>query len=108
MIQHDQLRLQTWRLKILQEARSTGNVARTCRRYGISRKTFSRWLSRYNAEDVAGLRDRPCGPHHSPRATHPEIVQKILYWQLTSQSSRISGAAEWGRADPVTRFDPAS
>jgi transposase-like protein len=27
-------------------------VARTCRRYGISRKTFYLWRSRYNAEDV--------------------------------------------------------
>jgi hypothetical protein len=52
MIPHDQLRLQNWRLKVLQEAHSSGNVARTCRRYGISRKTFYLWRSRYNAEDV--------------------------------------------------------
>jgi transposase-like protein len=79
MPQHEQLRLQNWRLKILQEARSTGNVARTCRHYGISRKTFYKWLHRYQAENVTGLRDRPFGPHHSPRATHSEIVQKILH-----------------------------
>ncbi len=79
MTQHEQLRLQNWRLKILREASATGNVARTCRRNGISRKTFYKWRNRYTAEDITGLRDRPCGPHHSPRATHPEIVHKILY-----------------------------
>ncbi len=26
-----------------------------------------------------GLRDRSMGPHHSPQATHPDIVEKILY-----------------------------
>jgi len=79
MTEHQQLRLQNWRLKVLQEAEATGNVSRTCRRYGISREIFYRWRRRYQAQGMAGLRDRSCAPHHSPKATPPEIVEKILY-----------------------------
>ena len=46
------------------------NVSELCRRFGVSRKTGDKWLSRYAAEGTAGLVDqsrRPevswaCGP----------------------------------------------
>ncbi len=79
MTEHQQHRLQRWRLKVLEEADSLGNVAKTCRRYGISRELFYRWRRRYQAEGLAGLRDRSQAPHHCPRATPSEIVEKILY-----------------------------
>src|SRR4028119_231296 len=79
MTQHEQLRLQNWRLKLLQEAQTTGNVAQTCRRYGISRKTFYKWRNRYQQQGLAELRDRSHCPHHPPKATHSEIVERILY-----------------------------
>lgn len=66
-------------MKVLEEATARGNVAKTCRHYGISREIFYQWRRRYQADDVAGLRDRPQGPHHCPRATPTEIVEKILY-----------------------------
>jgi transposase-like protein len=45
------------RLAIIRHAREvTGNVARTCRYYGISRQAFYTWLRRYEAEGPAGLR----------------------------------------------------
>ena len=47
------------RLAIIRHAEEvTGSVALTCRYYGISRTVFYRWLRRYQAEGVAGLRDR--------------------------------------------------
>ena len=79
MTEHQQQRLQKRRLQVLQEAASCGNVAKTCRRYGISRELFYRWRRRYQAQGLAGLRDQHHAPHHCPRATHPDIVQKILY-----------------------------
>src|SRR4028119_1629350 len=78
--EHEQLRLQHWRLKIIQEATSKPrNIAPVCRKYHISRQTFYKWHDRYLAKGIAGLRDQPQGPHHCPRATHPDIVEKILY-----------------------------
>lgn len=80
MTKHQQFRLQHWRLKIIQEATAKPrNISPVCRRYHISRQTFYKWHKRYQAHGEAGLRDFPQGPHYSPRATHPDIVDKILY-----------------------------
>ncbi|SNY04260.1 Transposase [Paractinoplanes atraurantiacus] len=62
-----------------QKQEVTGNVARTCRYYGISRPTFYKWQRRYQDEGLAGLRDRSSAPHHCPNATHADIVHKIVY-----------------------------
>ncbi len=43
-----------------------GNVAWTCRHFGISRKTFYKWRQRYHEHGDAGLADRARAPHHSP------------------------------------------
>ena len=55
------------------------NVARTCRHFGISRKTFYKWKGRFDAERGGRLCNRPRAPHRSPRSTPPEVVSKILY-----------------------------
>jgi transposase len=57
----------------------SGNIAATCRCYGISRQAYYGWLKRYEAEGVDGLRDRSSAPHYSPNATHAEVVEKILW-----------------------------
>jgi transposase InsO family protein len=68
------------RLAIIRHAQEvTGNVALTCRYYGISRQVFYRWLRRYQAEGVAGLRDRSKRPLHCPHETSSEVVGKIIY-----------------------------
>ena len=79
MTSTDQRRLTNWRLKVLQAATSAGNVAYTCRHFGISRKTFYKWRGRYHQHGDVGLADRARAPHHSPRATPTEVVSKILY-----------------------------
>ncbi|WP_285620602.1 IS481 family transposase [Actinoallomurus iriomotensis] len=67
-------------LAVLRHAEEvTGNVALTCRYYGISRTCFYRWLRRYQDEGIDGLRDRSSRPHHSPNATQADIVNKIVY-----------------------------
>ena len=53
-------------------------MARTCRHFGISRKTFYKWRQRHDEHGDAGLADRARAPHHSPRATPRQVVGKIL------------------------------
>jgi len=57
----------------------TRNVQAVCRKFGISRKTFYKWLKRYQTEngDTKALVDRSRRPHHFPRAT-PESAIQIL------------------------------
>ncbi|MDX2565190.1 leucine zipper domain-containing protein [Streptomyces sp. TX20-6-3] len=62
------------RLAVLRHAEEvTGNVALTCRYYGISRTCFYKWLRRYRDEGLEGLRDRssrqasPLPPRHRSR-----------------------------------------
>ena len=74
MTKSEQRRLTNWRLKLLQAAVSAGNVARTCRHFGISRKTFYKWRQRYHEHGDTGLADRARAPHRSPRATPAEVV----------------------------------
>ena len=68
------------RLAILRHAEEiTGNVARTCRYYGISRQVFYKWRRRSDADGLDGLWDRSHRPHLSPNATRTEVVGKIIY-----------------------------
>ncbi len=68
------------RLGVLRHAEEvTGNVAKTCRYFGISRPTFYKWRNRYEEHGDDGLRDRSSQPHHSPNETKAEIVGKIVY-----------------------------
>ena len=57
----------------------SGDVAATCRYYGISRQCSYGWLRRYQADGVEGLKDRSSRPHVSPKATQAEVVEKILW-----------------------------
>jgi transposase InsO family protein len=68
------------RLAVLRHVEEvSGNVAATCRYYGISRNCYYKWLRRYEAEGLAGLRDRSSKPHYSPRATRAEVIEKIIW-----------------------------
>jgi putative transposase len=47
--------------------------------YGISRKTGYKWLERFKADGIDGLRDHSRRPHTSPQATDPELVETLLH-----------------------------
>src|SRR4051812_10359731 len=79
MTKSEQVRVTAWRRKILQQAADDGNVARVCRRFGISRKSFYKWKRRHAEHGDIGLCDRPRTPQHSPRAIAGDVVSKILY-----------------------------
>src|SRR3990172_1770501 len=78
MTQQD--RVAARRLAMIRHAEEvSGNVAKTCRYYGVSRPTFYKWVRRYQELGVEGLRDRSRRPHTSPNATKGEVVGKIVY-----------------------------
>ncbi|GMV23179.1 MAG: IS481 family transposase [Acidimicrobiia bacterium] len=80
MTKTEQMRLTAWRHRLLRHAETApGTVAQTCRHFGVSRKTFYKWRRRLAEHGDGGLADRPRVPRHSPRATQPGVVTKILY-----------------------------
>ena len=80
MTKAEQARLLAWRQKIFQDAsKGTRRVSDTCRRFGISRKTFYKWKQRYDAEGPMGLCERHRRPLRSPRAFTHDVISKVLY-----------------------------
>ena len=53
-------------------------VATAAEAQGISRATGHKWVRRFRTEGAAGLADRSCRPHCSPRATPAAEVERIL------------------------------
>jgi putative transposase len=63
--------------------RKTGNVALTCRHFGISRQTFYRWRRRYDPLDLATLEGRSHRPHHRRQPTWSfHLAEKVLRLRL--------------------------
>lgn len=54
------------------------NVSELCRRFGISRKTGYKWMTRYQAEGAAGLADRSRRPTTMPRLTDAAQTAQVL------------------------------
>ena len=80
MNEREQQRKIKQRLATLRHAAEvTGNVAQTCRYFGISRPTFYKWLRQYEEFGEEGLRDRSSRPKHCPHETTSEVVGKIMY-----------------------------
>jgi len=68
------------RLAVLRHAEEvSGNVAATCRYYGISRPTFYNWRRRFEEKGLPGLRERSRRPHSCPNATSADVVGKIIH-----------------------------
>ena len=80
MDDREQQRKVKHRLGVIRHAQEvTGNVAATCRYYGISRQCFYKWLRRYEELGEEGLRDGSSAPLNCPNATKPEVVTRIVY-----------------------------
>lgn len=52
--------------------------AAICRRFGVSRRIGYKWLDRYRAEGVEGLRDRSRAPHRHPQAVPAAQLERCL------------------------------
>jgi transposase InsO family protein len=54
------------------------NMSALCQRFGISRTTGYKWLTRFAAEGREGLLDRSRRPHTSPGQTDARIEQRVV------------------------------
>ena len=65
------------------------NVARECRRAGISRSKGYKWIKRHKELGLEGLKDRSRRPHSSPKRTPPAIEAEVM--KLRDESNNAWG-----------------
>ena len=67
------------RLAWMMVYKETKSAVSVCQKFGISRKTFYKWLKRYQQSngDSSSLTDRSRRPHHFPRATPKENIELL-------------------------------
>jgi transposase InsO family protein len=67
------------RLRFLMEwQKQEFGLAELCRQYEITRQTGYKWLNRYEAEGLEGLRDRSRAPHEHPNEIEEAVEQQVL------------------------------
>jgi transposase-like protein len=95
MDEREQQRRIKHRLAVLRHAEEvSGNVAATCRYYGISRPTFYKWLRQLEEFGDVGLRDRSSRPRTCPHQTDADASARVLArWGLSTY---------WGMCAPCS------
>lgn len=63
---------------VLDVEKAEMSVAELCRRYGVSRKTGYKWIRRYRAEGLDGIRERSSRPHTCPHKTNQDWETRII------------------------------
>jgi transposase InsO family protein len=63
---------------VLLSNHSSANISQLTKRFGISRTTAYKWISRYRSNGYSGLSDKSRRPHHSPTRTTIVMEQAIL------------------------------
>ena len=66
------------RLAVLEHAQRTGNVAETCRVFGISRTRYYSWKKRADAYGLAALMPKDRRAPKMPQATPTHVVERLL------------------------------
>jgi hypothetical protein len=87
----------------------SGNVAATCRYYGISRQCYYGWLCRYEADGLEGLKDRSRPGHQlqvDVKFTEPlgQTGRRKKYYQFTAidDCTRLRVLRAYPRCDQKT------
>jgi transposase-like protein len=74
-------------------------VRRVAAEAGVSERTVRTWRARYGREGQAGLQDRSCRPHRSPRATAAAVVAQVVALRRQGWTgARIAPAVALSRA----------
>jgi putative transposase len=60
------------------EENRSESFSSVCRRFGVSRRVGYKWVDRYEAEGVDGLKDKPRAPHQCPHRTPTEVRDTII------------------------------
>jgi transposase InsO family protein len=71
------------KLRILKHANETGDVAKTCRYFGIGRASFYRWKTVLLKHGEAALARQKPIPKNPKNRTPPEIAEKVLHLRQT-------------------------
>ena len=71
------------RRRVFDHAKQTGNVAKTCRYFGIGRASFYRWRQEYLKRGEPGLVPKKPGPKSHPKRTPDAVVEKVLHLRQT-------------------------
>jgi transposase InsO family protein len=58
-------------------------LRRAAERFQVAVTTARRWAERYRLHGPAGMTDRSCRPHHSPRRTPPRIERRVIKVRLS-------------------------
>ena len=61
------------------------NITELSQKYGISRPTVYKWITRYNKLGLAGLNDHNRAPHHRPNKTPQNILNLIVNEKLKNR-----------------------
>lgn len=71
------------KLKVLNYAKESGNISKTCRYFGICRETFYTWKRTFEAHgEEALVNNKPCPENHKLRTPRP-IEEKIIHLRTT-------------------------
>lgn len=77
----------TWKVTCVMEERfrlieayerEEAGLAELCRRFGVSRKTGYKWLTRYEEAGMEGLQDLSRAPHQHPNQVTREVEERVL------------------------------
>jgi len=67
------------KLKVLNYAKSNGNISKTCRYFGISWETYYKWKKDYEAiGEIALINRKPC-PQNPKLRLSSDIEEKIIH-----------------------------
>jgi putative transposase len=58
--------------------RDETSLAALCRRYGVSRKTGYKWLDRFEADGMDGLKDRSCAANRHPNVIEAAATEAVI------------------------------
>ncbi len=63
---------------VLLGSQKGANVSQLCKRYGISRKVFYKWLNRYKQQGESGLEDLTRRPKVSPGQINSTVEERVV------------------------------
>ena len=89
--------------------RGEDTVAGLCRRFGISRKTGHKRISRYRQYGMEGIGDRSRAPHSHPNRTSVEIARRLIEAKRTHPTWGPKKVVAWLRmVEPEVSWPAAS
>ena len=76
--------------RVLADQRPVSHVAKEL---GVSRQCAHRWVARFRAEGLSGLRDRSSRPHRTPQQTAAEVEARVIAARIHDRNGpdRLSG-----------------